>query len=116
MDPFCYVVSEVETTRGLAAFCIWDGEGSTEGKCPGLQGNSPWPLTNLYCFRSATSYLVGPAALRQLWGPGGRPRRGPAEGRGRSLVLVLGPGRHTAGGGGEEAAECCCSRADGPVS
>ena len=41
MDPFCYVVSEVETTRGPAAFCIWEGEGATEGKCPELQGDSP---------------------------------------------------------------------------
>ena len=42
MDPFCYMVSEVETTRGPAAFCIWEGDGSTEGKCPELKGDSPW--------------------------------------------------------------------------
>ena len=34
MDPYCYLVSEVDTSLGPAAFCIWEGEGSTEGKHP----------------------------------------------------------------------------------
>ena len=112
------MVSELETSLGPAAFCIWEGEGSTEGECPGLLvaslGLAPSHLT-LLLFRSASSYLVGPAALRQLWGPGGSTDSCLDEGRGRALVLVLGPGHHAEVGGGEEAAECRRRRADGSV-
>ena len=39
MEPFCYMVSEVDTTQGPAAFCIWEGEGATEGSCPSVWRN-----------------------------------------------------------------------------